>query len=242
MTPAVTLVTGPAGVGKTAWIGHYLSQHRDPHLYFGAGSGSLPIDGMYLASLYPHLRVLIEGQEEDLLIQLRAGIPAIVEVGFHLDPIHMQGIFGDFECRWIGLTPNGEDKLDAYLWADELVPGQPVLATLEHPHLWRAPLAGYTWDPERLATFWDTLLQGEFGELYRVKGLFALTSGQTLYGDYTVEGSRTFPDEFLALPTQSLARLTESGLTMGGLEVLGRDLDRGSLRHAVLASCQPPHA
>ncbi len=231
----ITLVTGSPGVGKTTWIRQQLAQRRDPILYFAAGAGSLPIDGVHLGIQFPYLKVLIEGQEQELLEQIKTGMPLIVEVGFHLNPVQMQQIFGDFDCYWIGITPDPDQDAEMYLWADELIPGQASFSLLKNPQLWRAPLHGQVWDPASLEVFWNELLLGAYGEVYRVKGIFEMPEGQAIYGEFTAGSQRTDLEDFdvLNLPRHLKGRPQR----FSGLEILGRNLDTGSLRQTVQDCC-----
>jgi hypothetical protein len=231
----VTVVTGPPGVGKTTWIRQQVAQTEDALLYFAAGAGSLPIDAVHLGVEYAHLKVLLEGQEQELLHHIQAGIPALVEVAFHLDPIQMQQILGEFDCRWVGITPGEKDELDSYLWADELMPGQPVTPTLLDPQIWRAPLTGQVWDPASLEVFWQELLGGAYGNIYRAKGIFEMPDGQAVYGEFTEGGSQTGLDDFdvLDLPRHLQGRPQR----FSGLEILGRHLEMRSLSQTVQDCC-----
>lgn len=231
----ITLVTGPPGVGKTTWIRQQLNQIRDSVVYFAAGSGSLPIDGVYLGVEFPHLKVLIEGQEQELLEQIKTGIPVLVEVAFHLDPVQMQQIFGEFDCYWVGITPDPDLDPETYLWADELIPGQATLSPLKTPQLWRAPLTGQVWDPASLEVFWDELLLGAYGEVYRAKGIFEMPEGQAIYGEFTAGSRRTHLEDFdvLNVPRHLKGRPQR----FSGLEILGRNLDTGSLSQTVQDCC-----
>lgn len=231
----IILVTGPPGVGKTTWIRQQLRQSQDPVIYFAAGAGSLSIDGVHLGVEFRQLKVLLEGQEEELLRQIQTGIPVIVEVGFHLNPVQIQQIFGDFECHWVSLTPDLAKDSESYLWADELIPGQAMLSTLRDPQIWRAPLTGQVWDPASLEIFWDELCLGAYGEIYRVKGIFEMPEGQAIFGEFTAGSQRTYLNDFdvLDLPRHFKGRPQR----FSGLEILGRHLDTGSLSQTVQDCC-----
>jgi len=82
----VTLVTG---VGKTRWIREYLGQMGDLPIYGGAGSGSLALEVVHLRTAFPGLQVVLDSQAEVISEKLTEGIPLVVEMGFHRDPVEM---------------------------------------------------------------------------------------------------------------------------------------------------------
>ncbi|MEO0971277.1 MAG: hypothetical protein AAFX80_23925 [Cyanobacteria bacterium J06639_18] len=94
--PLITVVAGPAGSGKTAWISQQIqdtSSVDDKHIiYFSPGTGNISIDKNCMAADFPSIQVFGDGQEMDLLKQIPTAKAVYIEVGFYL------------ELRWYSAT------------------------------------------------------------------------------------------------------------------------------------------
>ncbi len=224
---SIILVSGPAGVGKTAWVREYLQQKSGVILYYSPGSGSLPLDGVCLSLEFPTLMLVSDGQEDELWDPISQGIPLIVEIPFYKNPAELQQLLQAYDCTWIGVVPSMEQDLDTYLWADQVVEGLPVSEDLPKPHLWRAPLSGQVLDPASLEVFWFELLGGAYGQIYRAKGIFEMPDGQALWCDYTIHQNDKVAELNYA------QHLDGRPNRLSGLEVLGKDLDTKSLSQSL---------
>lgn len=227
--PLVHVVTGPAGVGKTTWIRDYLKAHPEPVLYWVAGSGSLPIDGVCLYREFPQVTLVPDEQE------LSSDLPLLVEVPWAVNPAELQKTLGHLDPTWIGVVPSAPADPESYLWADEVVVGREVSETLPRPHLWRAPLNGQVLDPASLEAFWFELIQGAYGHIYRVKGIFEMPEGEAIYGEYTSGYSMTDLEDFDIL--KGPRHLDGRPERFSGMEILGKDLDTQLLGQTLRDCC-----
>lgn len=237
----ITLVNGASGVGKTSWIRQHLKHLDREAVYFTAGTGSLPFDALHLGLEFPQLRVLVEGEEAALQAALQTEQPVFIEIAFHLNPLELQQQLGGYDCHWIGVVSDAEhDEMQSYLWADELVTGQPVLPLEGQPHLWRLRLDGQVWDPASLDVFWQELLRGAYGQVQRAKALLEMPEGWSIYGNYVAGLATSTLEDFdvLALP-QNLAGRPER---LSGLEIVGTNLDAIALKASVQDCCLDDYA
>ncbi len=81
----ITVVVGPPGVGKTTWIRQQLAQTTGPVLYFSPATGTVPIDQTRIVTEEPEVKILVDGQESQILEHLEAGMSAYIELGFNLE-------------------------------------------------------------------------------------------------------------------------------------------------------------
>ncbi len=228
---SVHVVTGPAGVGKTTWIREYLQTHPEPVLYWVAGSGSLPIDGVCLRQAFPQVTLVLDEQE----ISSGSERPLLVEVPWAVNPVELQQTLGHLDPTWIGVVPSASAEPESYLWADDLVVGRGVSETWLRPHLWRAPLNGQVLDPASLETFWFELIRGAYGHIYRVKGIFEMPEGEAIYGEYTSGHALTNLEDFDVL--RGSRHLDGRPERFSGMEILGKDLDTQILGQTLRDCC-----
>jgi ABC-type cobalamin/Fe3+-siderophores transport system ATPase subunit len=94
---AITVVTGPLGVGKTTWIRQHLAGMRAPVLYFNPGAGTVPIDQTYIAIEFPAVQILTEGEESQLLEEIPEQAVVYIELGFHLNLAAIEPVLAELK-------------------------------------------------------------------------------------------------------------------------------------------------
>lgn len=228
----LTVVAGPCGAGKTTWILQELAQSPTPVAYAALGAGTVPIDETCVATQYPQIKILQHRSGAELLQCLAAGTPVYFELGFQLETDIP--FLKTLPHRRVALVNDGDQDTDWQTWADEVIPGSPATnlkPAAQSAQLWRVPLSGQMFDPPSLATFWQELTQGAYGEVHRAKGIFELADGQALHFDFVNSLPESTYTE-LNLPLWLQGRPQR----FSGLEVVGQQLDEGAIA-ATLKAC-----
>lgn len=233
--PAIVVVTGPPGVGKTTWIQQQLARVRASVLYFNPGTGTVPIDQTYIATAFPGVQIL-QGETESQFLQLLAKIPeqavAYIELGFHLDLAAIEPVLAQFSCHWVAVMPQNTQKTGWHAWADEVVPGARFEKVVIHPQICRLLLTGEILDLASLEVFWYELTQEAYGQVTRAKGIFDLADGQSVYGDFVLN---VLARDFAPL---NLPRWLEGRpQRFSGMEVVGKNLDEEAIAQTLKDCC-----
>jgi hypothetical protein len=232
MAPAgITAVTGPPGAGKTTWICQQLAQASATGLYLCL-TNDMSIDRTYIATEFPQVQILVAEKRFQLPSQLNSGDRAYIELGFHLDLATISQLLDTSNCHRIAIVPPGSADSEWHDWADEIVIGVPAQTVVASPQLWRSPLQGNVLDFNSLEVFWYELIQGAYGKATRAKGIFDITDGQSIYGDFV-----------MSLPPRDFAPLNLSRWLEGrpqrfsGLEVWGQNLDEAAIAQTLKDCC-----
>lgn len=215
--PKIVAVAGPPGAGKTAWIQEQLRKLGGVASYFSPNA--FPIDSVRLGAEFPELR-LIQTLEAEVL-------PLFIEVGAHLDleAFHAQDL-----DRIAIVSPKCE-KSEWHLWADAVIASADVQMSVGSK-LWRAETSGAVIDIESLEVLWEELILGAYGKVSRVKGVFVVADGRTIYSEYAV-GANTGIFSELPLPRW----LNGSPQIFSGIEVFSDGLDEASLATTLRQCC-----
>jgi len=231
MTPAViTAVAGLPGAGKTTWIRQQLAEASATGLYLCLAN-DMPIDRTYIATELSQVQILTAEEKLQLPERLNSGDRAYIELGFHLDLATIDRLL-DLNCRRVALVPPGIADSEWHDWADEIVVGAPARTVVASPQLWRSPLQGNVIDFNSLEVFWYELIQGAYGKATRVKGIFDITDGQSIYGDFVA-----------GLPQRDFAPLNLNRWLEGrpqrfsGLEIWGQNLDEEAIASCLKDCC-----
>jgi hypothetical protein len=226
----ITAVAGPPGVGKTTWICQQLDRASATGLYFCLAN-ELPLDRTYIATELPQVQILVAEEGFQLPSQLNSGDRAYIELGFHLDLTAIDRLL-DPSCRRVAIVPPETTNSEWHDWADEIVIGVPAQTVVASPQLWRSPLQGNVIDFNSLEVFWYELIQGAYGKATRAKGIFDITDGQSIYGDFAI-----------GLPQRDFAPLNLNRWLEGrpqrfsGLEIWGQNLDEEAIAQTLKDCC-----
>ncbi len=240
----VTVVSGPAGVGKTQWIRQQIRQHRESGmaLFYGApGEGQLPLDRTLLKLEFPELTSFAPDGMAELLDWVAAlGRPfrGWIELGMHMD-LHsgsalLKALRHYVACPQVALLPESlsDETTPWHQWADAFVWLPTVVTQWQGVQIWRSPLSGQVFDPRSLETLWQELSLGAYGSLARCKGIFELPDGRSFYLDF-----RSGMPESLFLPVPRELWQHGRPWRFSGIELVGSDLQRQELIQAITDCC-----
>ncbi len=237
--PIITVVAGPVGCGKTAWIYQQLALREEKlrvaHenvLYFSPGTGSVPIDLTRLATDFPTVKVFNDAQEVEFFHQLAVADAVYLELGFHLELSAVAQILDTLPYLGIAILPPHFKDSEWHSWANEIVPGSNVQTSLLQARLWRASSTGQVIDEDSLHEFWYEITNGAYGKVTRAKGIFNVPDGRSVYADFVAGVPST---HFLEL---DLPRHLEGiSQRFSGLEMFGENLDEEILRQTLQDCC-----
>lgn len=236
----IIAVASAIGMGKTYWIHQQIAQTNKPVGYFSPQTDSLPIDGIYLQSEYPQLKIYKTGEEANLLAESDQTI-IYMEIPWYIELSGIKPLLKTLNSHRVGIIPANTNNIELKTWADE------VLVLQHHEiqqvdkenilQIYRGVLTGEILDFDSLATFWLELTQGAYGEVVRAKGIFDLVDGQMYYGDF-VSGRSQLEFKPLNLPRWLNGRPERNS----GLEIVGKNLDRSAIAQTVKDCCVPESA
>ncbi|MEA5521466.1 GTP-binding protein [Limnoraphis robusta] len=218
----IIAVTGPPGAGKTHWIREQISQTQQQVRYFNPGEGSVVIDGTCIASDFPEVEILTEGQEFELF-NPEPKLTTYIELPWHLDLSSVQPLLEQLNAKSV------------VLGNENIVESLTEIHTSQ-VQIHRSLLSGEILDWSSLAVFWFELIKGAYGEVIRAKGIFDIVSGESIYGDFV---AGTMNQEFVALDVPLW--LAGRPQRFSGLEIVGFDLNKAELSQT-LKDCFLPES
>jgi hypothetical protein len=228
--PIITVVAGTAGCGKTTWICQKLQNTTslDNIIYYSPGNGNVPIDQTRLAAEFPEVKVFGDGQEIEFYTQLETAKIAYIELGFYLELTAIQQILKDLPYIAIAILPPNLKDSEYHNWADKIVKGANIDLSISPSQLWRVPSSGQVIDEDSLQEFWYEITHNAYGIVTRVKGVFDVADGRSLYGDF-VAGIPTTDFLELDLPRHLEGRPQR----FSGIEVWGKNLDESAIKQTL---------
>ncbi|MUG94527.1 GTP-binding protein [Scytonema sp. UIC 10036] len=238
-TPRITVVAGPAGVGKTTWIYQHIAtpdandRVSEEVLYLCLGSGNIPIDQTYLKAELPHIKVFGDDRQVDFFNQLPKADAVYIELGSYLQLGVVAQVLDNLPYWKVALLPPQltPKYSDWYSWAEAILPGAAIDTNTDTTHLWRVLTTGEVIDEDSLHEFWYEITHGAYGKVARAKGIFEVADGRSLYADFVSGVPST---EFLEF---NLPRYLEGRpKRFSGIEVLGQNLDEAAM-HQTLEDC-----
>jgi hypothetical protein len=233
----ITVITGSLASGKTYWIREQITKSTLPVIYFSPHTESFPIDRIYLQSEFPHLSFLSVGEEYKLQ-DLSNQNAIYIEIPWYLDLESSEPFLKLLNCHRVAIVAI-DDQIEKWTVAvDEIVFSQvenriKMDEWLNNPknQCHQGNLKGEILDFASLVTFWSELTQGAYGEVIRVKGIFDILDGQSIYGEF-LKGFEREAFETLNLPLHLEGRPNR----FSGIEIIGRNLDRSAIA-ATLGDC-----
>ncbi len=235
----ITAISGLPGSGKTEWIRKQIAQKQEEAVYFSPQTASFPIDDLRLQSRESKVRVFFTGGIEELSKFAQTGGEVYLELPWHLDLLASESLLQKLNCHRVAIISSPEDCFEWQSWADEIVfnyrPGiDQWLSRLEKHQLkiQQALLRGEVLDFASLETFWQELIEGAYGEVFRAKGIFDLAQGECIYGEFSC-GLPLQEFESLQLPLNLNGRPER----FSGLEIIGDNLDQEAIADTLGDCC-----
>lgn len=229
----IIAVAGPPGVGKTTWISQQIKDQ--PLRYLNPGVGKVPIDQTWLKTVSDRVEIILENQ-----LLLTSEAITYLELGWNLDFLGMMPLLDQLGCHRVMLIPEGEKNQELEDWGDEIIPGNKISSqktAKAELKLCRLLLTGEMVDFDSLEVFWQELTEGAYGEVIRVKGIFDVSSCQSIYGDFAV-GAPYQDFRELNLPLWLEGRPTR----FSGLEIIGENLAEETIAETLKDCCLPETA
>ncbi|MGD2183719.1 GTP-binding protein [Lusitaniella coriacea] len=246
----IIAVASALGAGKTHWICQQIAKNNNSVGYFSPQTDSVPIDGTYLQSEYPHLTIYQTGEEGKLLVETDRAI-GYIEIPWYIDLAGVESLLQTLNAHRVALIPPDVDNAELKAWADEVLivrdretgkietetessPRENTLWSISNTHpktslqIHRGILTGQILDFDSLATFWLELTQGAYGEVVRAKGIFDLEDGHLYYGNFTPTQSKL---EFhpLNFPRWEKGRPER----FSGFEIIGNNLNKAEISQTI---------
>lgn len=218
-SPSVIAVTGPCGSGKTTWINQFLKDESAPFYYFYPGLDRSPVDLIRIGYSFPWVQVMSDLQAPQMFSSLPDGAVIYLELDFPqpLEPLLPKAL----PCHHVAVLPPELQDSAWHTWADEIVTGNDITIpdVAKPPERWHAPLQGQVFDPASLEVVLTEMIEGAYGEVHRIKGIFEMPDGQALYIDF-VAGLEGVEYTELNIPQWLEGRPDR----WSGIEVMGNNL------------------
>lgn len=233
--PKITVVAGPAGVGKTTWIiQQIVSSGTTSHvLYFSPVTGNIPIDQTLMATKFPNVKVFNDKQVVEFKAQLASSDSAVyIELGFYLELNTVAQILDNLPYSAIAILPPHRQDREYNSWAQEIIPGTEIDISITPTQLWRVPTTGQVLDEDSLDEFWYEITHGAYGTVTRAKAIFDVGDGRCLYADFVLGVPST---DFLELDLPR--HLQGRPQRFSGIEVLGQDLNEAAMQRTLEDCC-----
>jgi len=238
----ITAITGPPGNGKTYWIQEQIAKTKKTVRYFSPQTESIPIDATLIQSKFPSVQILLSGQEQELFGSPEEELITYVEIPWYLNLLTIEPLLQQLNCHRVAVMPPQSQNTGWHTWADEIIMGnsqeQIAETSSNNPlEIHRGILTGEVLDFNSLEVFWSELIQGAYGSITRVKGIFEIMDGQSIYGEFL----QNLPQkDFQPL---NLARWHKGRpQRFSGCEIMGRNLDKEQIAQMVKYCCLPEQA
>ena len=229
----IIAVASPPGAGKTHWIRQQIAQTNESVGYFSPKTDSVPIDGIYLQSEHPQLKIYQTGEEAKLLAESAKTI-TYIEIPWYLDLSGIEPLLTSLNSHRVAIISPDANNTEFTTWADEVVSGNQITNFETSLQIHRGVLTGEILDFDSLATFWLEMTQGAYGEVVRAKGIFDLEDGQIYYGDFMPNQPEL---EFKPL---NLPRwLDGRPVRKSGFEIVGNKLEQAEIAQTIKDCCVP---
>lgn len=221
-------VAGPSGSGKTNWISQRLQKSRHSCYYLAPGVNQRSVDLMRIGYSFPQVKVIPDIEIPSWINRLRheglSDTTVYLELGFHLVLDHP--MLSVLPWHRVAVLPPQLSDSEWHTWADVTCLGNDTfrMTQAELPNIWLTPLIGQVFDPPSLNEDLMELMEGAYGEIHRVKGIFELPDGKGFYVDF-VQGMSDMGYVELKIPRWLNGRPNRPS----GIEVVGWNLNSDAI-------------
>lgn len=224
----IIVVTGGIASGKTEWIRQEMAKNSLNIGYFSPKTESFPMDFVYLQSEFSDLSLISVGQEDELE-SLSAENRIYIEIPWYLEDKPLAMLLNSFQNHPVTHISMETEKLFS-----QTIDRDKTIEWLRNKELQihRATLRGEVLDFASLETFWAELTQGAYGEVIRIKGIFDIMDGRTIYGEFLQE----FPQKDFQ-PLNLPLCLNGRPNRFSGTEIVGRNLNQAAIVDTLSDCC-----
>jgi hypothetical protein len=238
----ITAIIGPPGIGKTYWIQKQIAKAKGNLRYFSPQTESNPIDATLIQSEFPNIQILSSEQELNNFDEKET--ITYMEIPWYLNLLKIEPLLQQLNCHRVAIMPPRSQNTGWHAWADEIIMGNSLeeeqLAEISPNNpleIHRGILTGEILDFKSLEVFWSELIEDAYGNIARVKGIFEIMDGQSIYGEFL----HNLPQkdfEPLNLPRWYKGKPQR----FSGFEIMGQNLDKEQIAQTVKQCCLPEQA
>ena len=229
---------GSFGVGKTHWIKEDLKHSNIPSYYLSPKTDTFPLDAAFLQAYSPDLSI-VNSQDSSELIDLSKENNVYVEIPEYIDTETIPAFMPALKAEKIAIISSSENPEKWENLANKIIINEELKSNCESVSLanlqiHRAGLTEEVLDFPSLETFWQELIEGAYGDIVRVKGIFNIMDGECIYRDYLQDGIN-LDFQPLNIPLSLQGRPTH----FSGLEIIGANLDKQAIVDTISDFCLP---
>ncbi|MBV6627207.1 MAG: GTP-binding protein [Rivularia sp. (in: Bacteria)] len=187
----IVVVGGYIGCGKTAWIYQQiaLKQKAFPKscqkiIYLKAGSEQVNIDQKRISIDFPKVKVFCDVQKANFIKELESADIAYIELDNNSGLGYIDQLLNDLPYYPVAILPPGCKRCKWHSWAKEVLTGAAMKTSIEPVEILRVPTIGQVIPGDKFNNFWNELINGAYGKVMRVKGIFHLEDGNIIYADF----------------------------------------------------------
>ena len=225
-------VAGPSGSGKTNWISQQIQDLSNSSFYLAPGINEHSLDLMRIGYSFPEVQVIPTQEIPKWINHWReAGLSdatVYLELGFHLVLDHP--MLSVLPWHRVAVLPPKLSNSEWHDWSNENVTGNDIVIKSEagEPNIWLTSLRGQVFDPPSLNEIIMEIIQGAYGGVHRLKGVFELPDGKGFYVDF-VQGMADVGYVELKIPRWLKGRPDRPS----GIEVVGWNLQTSAIAQAL---------
>ncbi|MDY6901725.1 MAG: GTP-binding protein [Cyanobacteriota bacterium] len=228
----IVVVGGYIGCGKTAWIHQQIAlkekafpQYYKKILYLKAGTEQVHIDQKRISIDFPKVKVFYDIQKADFIKELNRADMAYIELDNNLGLGYIDQLLNDLPYYPVAILPPGCKRCKWHSWAKEVLIGSAMKIAIGQMEMLRIPTVGKVISGDNFNNLWNALINGTYGKVMRVKGIFHLEDGNIIYADF-IYGVECI--DFLNL---NLSRYLHGELKcFSAIEIVGYSLNKIALQ------------